>query len=66
LVLPLNGIQTGIGSIVTFSEITFDFQVSPRIMAMGIVFALVLGAAGGLFPARTAARKEILAALREA
>lgn len=66
LVLPLNGIQTGIGSFVTFSEITFDFQVSPRIMAMGILFALLLGAAGGLFPARMAARKEILAALREA
>lgn len=66
LVLPLNGIQTGIGSIVTFAEITFDFQVSPRIMAMGILFALLLGAAGGLFPARMAARKEILAALREA
>jgi putative ABC transport system permease protein len=65
LVLPLNNITTGIGSFVTFSEISFNFRVSPQIMAAGILFALVMGALGGLFPARTAARKEILTALRE-
>jgi ABC-type antimicrobial peptide transport system permease subunit len=34
-------------------------------MLVGVVFALVMGAVGGLFPARMAARKEILVALRE-
>jgi putative ABC transport system permease protein len=66
LVLPLNNITTGIGNFVTFSEITFNFSVTPTIMAIGLVFALILGALGGLFPARNAARKEILNALREA
>ena len=65
LVLPLNNITTGIGSFVTFSEIAFNFRVSPPIMLAGIVFALFMGAVGGLFPARMAARKEILTALRE-
>jgi putative ABC transport system permease protein len=65
LVLPLNNITTGIGSFVTFSEIAFNFRVSPEIMLTGVVFALVMGAVGGLFPARMAARKEILVALRE-
>ena len=65
LVLPLNNITTGIGSFVTFSEISFNFRVSPEIMLGGILFALFMGALGGLFPARTAARKEILTALRE-
>jgi len=65
LVLPLNNIETGIGSFVTFSEISFQFQITPTIMAIGMGFALVLGALGGLFPARNAARKEILTALRE-
>jgi ABC-type antimicrobial peptide transport system permease subunit len=65
LVLPLNRFQTGIGNFVTFSEISFNFNVSPAVMAAGIGFALLLGAAGGLFPARLAARKEILTALRE-
>ena len=65
LVLPLNNITTGIGSFVTFSEIAFNFRVTPEIMLIGVAFALVMGAVGGLFPARMAARKEILVALRE-
>jgi putative ABC transport system permease protein len=64
LVLPLNGITTGIGN-ANFSETAFNFHVSPQIMLSGIVFAIILGAAGGLFPAGNAARKEILTALRE-
>jgi putative ABC transport system permease protein len=65
LTLPLNGVTTGIGSFVTFSEIAFNFRVSPSAMLAGILFALVVGALGGFFPARNAARKEILTALRE-
>jgi putative ABC transport system permease protein len=65
LVLPLNNLTTGIGSFVTFSEFTFDFRITPGIMLMGVVFALAMGALGGLFPATSAARKEILTALRE-
>jgi putative ABC transport system permease protein len=65
LVLPLNNIETGIGSFITFSEIAFNFKVTPVIMAAGLAFALLMGALGGLFPARLAAKKEILTALRE-
>jgi putative ABC transport system permease protein len=64
LVLPLNNISTGIGNFVTFSEITFNFRVTPQIMGVGLAFALIMGAAGGLFPAASAARKQILTALR--
>lgn len=64
LVLPLNGITTGIGT-ANFSETAFNFHVSPQIMLGGILFAVVLGCVGGLFPARTASKKEILTALRE-
>jgi putative ABC transport system permease protein len=66
LVLPLNNIETGIGSFITFSEIAFHFKVTPLIMVVGVSFALIMGALGGLFPARMAAKKEILTALREA
>jgi len=65
LVLPLNNFQTALGSFVTFSEISFDFRVTPAIMLNGLIFALVMGAIGGLFPAASAARKEILTALRQ-
>jgi len=65
LTLPLNGINAGIGNSTTFAETAFDFRVGPQIMLTGILFAVVLGAIGGIFPARLAANKEILTALRE-
>jgi putative ABC transport system permease protein len=66
LVLPLNNVTTGLGNFVTFSETSFSFRVTPLIMTIGVIFAMVLGALGGFFPARSAAKKEILNALREA
>ncbi|MEJ7605491.1 MAG: ABC transporter permease [Bryobacteraceae bacterium] len=65
LALPLNGLTTGIGSFTTFSEIAFSFRITPAIMAIGVGFAMIMGALGGIFPARSAAKKEILTALRE-
>ena len=65
LVLPLNNVTTGVGSFVTFSEIAFNFRVDPASMITGIAFAMVVGAIGGLFPARMAAHKDVLVALRE-
>jgi len=64
LVLPLNGLTTGIGNFITFSEIDFNFRVTAQIMVAGVAFAMFLGAVGGLFPAHNASRKEILTALR--
>lgn len=64
LVLPLNGVTTGIGNFTTFSETDFNLRVSPAIMVAGVVFAMVMGAFGGLFPAWNAARKQVLTALR--
>ena len=65
LAYPLNYVTTSIGSFISFSEIAFNFRVSPGIMASGVAFALFIGALGGLFPARSAANKEILTALRD-
>jgi len=65
IVLPLNNITTGLGNFITFSETSFNVRIGPSVMAIGIVFSLILGAIGGLFPAMQAARKEILTALRE-
>ncbi len=65
IVLPLNGITTGIGSFTTFSETSFNFRIGPEVMAVGLAFSVILGALGGLLPARQAANKEILTALRE-
>jgi putative ABC transport system permease protein len=66
IVLPLNNVTTGLGNFITFSETSFNFRIGPEVMAIGILFSLLLGAAGGFLPARQAAKKEILTALREA
>jgi putative ABC transport system permease protein len=65
IVLPLNNVTTGIGNFITFSETSFNFHVTPQIMLEGVIFALFMGAIGGFLPARQAAKKEILTALRE-
>lgn len=65
IVLPLSGLSTGIGSNVTFSEVAFQLHVSPQIMLKGMIFALLMGAFGGFLPAFSAARKQILVALRQ-
>ena len=49
LVLPLNGVTTGIGN-VNFTEIAFNFHVSPQIMLGGIAFAVVLGSRRRVVP----------------
>jgi ABC-type antimicrobial peptide transport system permease subunit len=65
LILPLHGLESGIGNNLTFSETGFDFRVTPPIIALGIAFATIMGVFGGLLPARTAAKADILNALRE-
>jgi putative ABC transport system permease protein len=65
VVLPLNSVTTGVGNFSTFSETSFNIHIGPEVMVIGLVFSLILGAVGGLLPARQAAKKEILTALRE-
>jgi putative ABC transport system permease protein len=63
-VLPLNGLTTGAMNWQTFSHLAFAFRVTPLLMGLGIVFALVMGVAGGLPPAVRAARQPVASALR--
>ena len=48
----------------SFSQVAFDFAVTPELIRSGIYWALVLGIIGGLFPAVRAARLPITVALR--
>jgi putative ABC transport system permease protein len=66
LALPLNWVTTGVGNFASFSEIAFQFHTGTAVMFTGLTFAIVLGALGGFLPARAAARKEVLSALRDA
>jgi putative ABC transport system permease protein len=48
----------------SFSQVAFDFAVTPDLLRLGISWALGLGLVGGLFPAIRAARLPITTALR--
>ena len=48
----------------SFSQVAFDFAVTPELLQMGMTWALLLGFIGGLFPAIRAARLPITTALR--
>jgi putative ABC transport system permease protein len=48
----------------TFSQVAFDLRVTRSLLAQGLGWALVIGAAGGLLPAVRAARVPVTVALR--
>jgi len=63
--LAFNGYQTSTMNFQTFSQVAFAFKVTPALLVMGLVYALLMGLVGGLFPAIRAARLPIPTALRE-
>ena len=64
LTLPLNFVSTGTANWVTFSEIAFNFRVTPGLMLFALVFGSVIGFVGSLLPSIRAARFKIVDALR--
>ncbi|HEY7676057.1 MAG TPA: FtsX-like permease family protein [Candidatus Methylomirabilis sp.] len=64
LALPIHGVSTGTANWRTFSEVVFAFRITPDLLARGFLFALVMGALGGILPARLAARQVIVRTLR--
>jgi putative ABC transport system permease protein len=63
-VLPVNGLTTGTMNWQTFSHLAFAFRITPDLLVFGMVFALIMGAVGGLPPAIRAARANVAHALR--
>lgn len=63
--LAFNGHQTSTMNFQTFSQVAFAFRVTPQLLVLGLVYALLMGLVGGLFPAIRAARLPIPSALRE-
>jgi putative ABC transport system permease protein len=59
-----DGLQTSTLNFSSFSQVSFAFAVSPALIITAIVYALLLGLAGGLLPAITAVRQSIVAGLR--
>lgn len=63
--LMFNGFQVSTLNGASFSQVVFDFAVTPDLLVDGLKAALIIGAFGGLFPAIRAARLPVAQALRE-
>ena len=64
LALPLHGISTGTANFTNFSEVLFNFRITPKILMDGMLFAAFVGILGGALPARRASRVTLMEALR--
>jgi putative ABC transport system permease protein len=63
--LFLNGFTVSTLNAASFSQVVFDFAVSPELILQGLIAAIVIGLVGGLFPAIRAVRIPVATALRE-
>jgi putative ABC transport system permease protein len=64
LSLPMNGITSSTTNFQSFSEMAFQFQITPPILVQALVFSIVLGFVGGFFPALRASRQSLSRSLR--
>jgi putative ABC transport system permease protein len=63
--LAFNGYETATMNFQSFSQIAFKFAVTPKLLAMALGYALLMGLVGGMLPAIRAARLPVVTALRE-
>jgi putative ABC transport system permease protein len=63
--VAFNGYRAATLNWSSFSQVVFAFEVTPRLMLLGLLASLVMGLLGGIFPALRAARVSVTVALRE-
>ncbi len=63
--LAFDGFKAATINFQSFSQIAFAFEVDASLLRNGIVYAMLIGLVGGLFPAIRAARLPVATALRE-
>lgn len=62
--LPLNFVTTGTSNLTNFSELAFNFRVTPDLMLTALLFGVVIGLLGSILPSIRASRFKIVDALR--
>jgi len=63
--IAFDGYQTATMNWQSFSQVAFAFAVTPSLLGLGMLFAVVMGLIGGFFPAIRAARLPVVTALRQ-
>ena len=64
LALPINGFSTKFNGAISSPTLAFNFHLNFAIVIQALVFAIVIGMAGGWLPARQAMRVSVVNALR--
>ncbi len=59
-----SGVRFGTLSFNTFSEVIFQFRITPALVMEGMMFAVIVGIVGSFFPAIRASRLPVIAALK--
>lgn len=63
--IAFDGYQTATMNWQSFSQVAFAFKVTPMLLGQGLLFAVIMGFLGGVFPAIRAARLPVVTALRQ-
>jgi putative ABC transport system permease protein len=64
--LAFDGFRAATMNWQTFSQVTFAFAVTPKLLVQGVIYSAVIGVIGGFLPALRAIRMPLALALREA
>lgn len=64
LAFYVNGRSTGTLNFQSFSEVVFEFRITPGLLLNGLIFAVVVGVIGSLLPAIRAARLPVISSLK--
>ena len=65
LALPVHGISTGTTNFTSFTEVLFNFRITPDILLKAVLYSAVVGILGGFLPALRAARLKLVEVLRD-
>jgi len=60
-----DGYETATMNFQSFSQMAFQFAVTPKLLGMALFYAVIMGLFGGVLPAIRAARLPVVTALRE-
>ena len=64
LAFYVNGKTTGTLNFSSFSEVVFEFRITPGLILHGLIFSVIVGVVGSLLPAIRAARLPVIASLK--
>lgn len=64
LAFYVNGKTTGTMNFSSFSEVVFEFRITPGLVLHGLIFSVIVGIVGSLLPAIRAARLPVIASLK--